>query len=257
MTNTRQRKKTKGSVPSRSLTENLSMTDQATRTVRNHILDLTLAPGTTLDERQMLERFEIGRTPMREALNRLIVEGLVVAREPRGVQVAPLNIESTAELFEAYVMSERMVAAALKFGDPNLIEDVERLHEEYVTSLGRPDLLRVTELNARFHARIAAATRNSFIRAYSDKLHNVARRLSYFIFKLEAARDGYVSKLFEKPRQDHERIVDAIRREDRETLTEVLTDHAIFFRTRLARIITEDCNSNLDFRGLSDRNGSP
>jgi DNA-binding GntR family transcriptional regulator len=232
------------------------MTDQATRTVRNHILDLTLAPGTTLDERQMLERFEIGRTPMREALNRLIVEGLVVSREPRGVQVAPLSIESTAELFEAYVMSERMVATALKFGDPSLVEDLERLHEDYVASLETPGLLRVTELNARFHARLATATRNSFISAYSQKLHNVARRLSYFIFKLEAARDGYVAKLFEKPRQDHERILDAIRNEDRETLIEVLTDHAILFRTRLARIIAEDCSSGLDFRGLSDRSSS-
>ena len=253
MTRLTKRRKVKGSGVSRAQTENLSLTDQATRAVRNKILDLTLSPGMTLDERYVLERFEFGRTPMREALNRLIAEGLVVSREPRGMQVAPLSIDSTVELFDAYVMSERMVASSLKFADPDLVEDLERLHGDYVKSLDRPGLLRVTELNARFHARLAAATQNSFMQAYSHKLHNVARRLSYFIYKRERAQDGYVSKLFEKPRQDHEFIVDAIRREDRAALIEILTSHAIFFRTRLARIITEDRNSNVDFGGLGSQ----
>ena len=234
----------------RASAENLSLTDKATRVVRDHILDLTLSPGMTLDERHLLDRFHFGRTPMREALNRLIVEGLVLAREPRGVQVAPLNIESTVELFDAYVMSERMVASVLKFGNPDLLGDLERLHEDYVKNLDETGLLRVTELNARFHNRLAVATQNTYIEAYSSKLHNVARRLSYFIYKREVKQYGLASNLFEKPRQDHERIVEAIRFADREDLVKILTEHAIFFRTRLARIISENNSSEIDFSGL-------
>ena len=232
---------------SRAPSENLSLTDQATRTVRDRILDLTLYPGMTLDERYLLERFQFGRTPMREALNRLIVEGLVLSREPRGVQVAPLNIESAVELFDAYVMSERMVASALKFGDPGLLDDLKRLHENYVKNLDETDLLRVTELNARFHNRLAAATQNTYIEAYSHRLHNVARRLSYFIYKREAEHYGLASGLFERPRRDHECIVEAIACKDRGGLVNILTDHAIFFRTRLARIINESNSSTIDF----------
>lgn len=227
--------------------ESRSLTDQATRTVRNHILDLTLSPGMTLDERYLLERFEFGRTPMREALNRLIVEGLVVSRGPRGVQVAPLNIEATVELFDAYVMSERMVASALKFNEPNLLDDLEQLQGKYERNLDESDLLRVTELNALFHNRLAAATQNAFIRDYSYKLHNLARRLSYFIYKREASQEDFASKLFDRPRRDHLSIIDAIRTADRKHLIDLLTDHAVFFRTRLARIINEDHSAEIDF----------
>ena len=129
---------------------NFSLTDQATGTVRDRILDLSLLPGMTLDERYLQERFEFGRTPMREALNRLIVEGLVVARGPRGVQVLPLDIGSAIELFDAYVMSERMVASAVRFADPNLVPDLAGLQDDYIQNLDETSLLRVTELNARF-----------------------------------------------------------------------------------------------------------
>ena len=229
---------------------NFSLTDQATGTVRDRILDLSLLPGMTLDERYLQERFEFGRTPMREALNRLIVEGLVVARGPRGVQVLPLDIGSAIELFDAYVMSERMVASAVRFADPNLVPDLAGLQDDYIQNLDETSLLRVTELNARFHNRIAAATQNTFIEAYSGKLHNLARRLSYFIYKREAVQGGFSSRLFDRPRRDHGVIVDAIRSADRERLVEIVTDHAKLFRSRLVRTINEDNGSDIDFSGL-------
>ena len=237
---------------SRSSGENLSLTDRATKVVRNNILDLTLAPGMTLDERYLLERFEFGRTPMREAINRLIAEGLVVSRGARGVQVAPLDIESAVELFEAYVMAERMVAAALKFKHPALVADLTDLHTVYVQNLDKTNLLKVTELNALFHAKLAEATENAFIMGYSHRLHNLARRLSYFIYEREAMNDsGFAESLFDKPRADHESIIDAIRLCDRKALVDRLTNHAIFFRVRLARIINRDNSKEIDFTGLA------
>lgn len=232
---------------------NSSLTDRATKTVRDHILDLTLAPGMTLDERYLLERFEFGRTPMREAMNRLIVEGLVVSRGARGVQVAPLNVDSAIELFDAYVLSERMVASVLDFDYPDLVKDLEHLHALYVQNLDRTNLLQVTELNALFHGKLAAATRNTHIQDYSHKLHNLARRLSYFIYKREAdANPDSTAALFGKPRSDHDKIIKAIKRSDRAKLVDLLTDHAIFFRTRLARIISEDHSVEIDFTQATD-----
>ena len=113
-------------------------------------------------------------------------------------------------------------------------------------------LLHLTEVNASFHSRLAAATRNTYIEAYSNKLHNVARRLSYFILQREAEHFGLSADLFEKPRRDHESIIAAIGREDREGLVESLTDHAMLFRTRLVRIINEGSSSTIDFGGLAN-----
>ena len=156
----RPKRAAKASANREGVKDNLSLTDRATATFRDRILDLTLPPGMTLDERQLLEKFEFGRTPMREAMNRLIVEGLVVARGQRGLQVAPLNIDAAVELFDAYVMIERMVAFALRFSDPDLVTDLQKLQASYVESLAPTDLMRVTEMNVRFHLRLARATQS-------------------------------------------------------------------------------------------------
>ena len=234
-------------IPTRPSSQNLSLTDRATRTVRDNILDLSLSPGMTLDERYLLEHFEFGRTPMREAMNRLIVEGLVVSRGARGVQVAPLNLESAIELFDAYVLAERMVASTLKFEHPTLVSDLEKVHADYVQNMDGTNLLRITELNVQFHGKLAEATENTHIETYSNKLHNLARRLSYFIYKREAESEEFAPVLFDKPRQDHERIIEAIRNRDRTMLVDLLTAHAVFFRTRLARIINQDRSASIDF----------
>lgn len=231
--------------------EGQSLTDQATQAVRDRILDLTLEPGMNLDERQVLERFSFGRTPMREALNRLIAEGLVVSRGPRGVQVAPLNIASAVELFDAYVVNERVVASMLRFADPGLVADLRDIHATYVKCLNPINLTRVTEVNVLFHNRLAAATQNAFIADHSGKLQMLARRLSYYIYRREAAENGLVGTLFDQPRADHEQIIALIESGDRTGLIEKLTDHAIFFRTRLARIISADRSKDTEFTELA------
>jgi len=64
--------------------DSASLADLATSELRNKILDLSLTPSEHLEERMLLERFPFGRTPIREALNRLMAEGLV---EPKTVGV--------------------------------------------------------------------------------------------------------------------------------------------------------------------------
>lgn len=231
--------------------QNQSLTDQATKLVRDHILNLTLEPGMTLDERQMLERFQLGRTPMREALNRLIAEGLVVSKDQRGMQVTPLNIATAVELLAAYVMNERVVASMLRFSDPGVVEDMQAIQVMYIDSLYPTDLARVTEVNAMFHNRLAQATQNRFIVDQSAKLYRLAQRLSYYIFLHEAANEASTPELFENPRTGHDLIIKHIEKRDRESLVEELTDHAVFFRKRMARILENDSSKSVDFTGLA------
>ena len=91
------------------------LTDMATNELRDRILDLTLAPSERLDEKMLLKRFAFGRTPIREALNRLIAEGLVESKNNRGAYVAAMSLEQTLELLEAYVLSERVLALDRQF----------------------------------------------------------------------------------------------------------------------------------------------
>jgi DNA-binding GntR family transcriptional regulator len=224
-----------------------SLADRATNVLRNRILDLTLAPGAPLDERYLLENFDYGRTPMREALNRLIAEGLVETRGNRGMQVSPLNLSSTIQLLDAYVLCERMIASILYFDDKDLVTDLETLQGDYDAIAATGDILRVTEQNARFHYRLARATRNTFVRQYSSRLHNLARRLSYYIYQRESVISGGTADLFQAISEDHKQIIAAISTGNRGELVEKTTEHANLFRERLSRLVNSSQISGVDF----------
>ena len=69
-----------------------SLTEVAVETIRDRILDLTLRPGLRIDEKLLMERFRLSRTPAREALNRLMAEGLVEMQANKGTFVRPLDV---------------------------------------------------------------------------------------------------------------------------------------------------------------------
>lgn len=66
--------------------------------MRSDLLDGALLPGSKLQIEQLCERYEIGQTPLREALNRLVADGLVERREQRGFMVSPISATDLAEI---------------------------------------------------------------------------------------------------------------------------------------------------------------
>ena len=110
--------------------ETTSLADLATTALRNKILDLSLTPSEHLEEKMLLERFPFGRTPIREALNRLMAEGLVETKNGRGAYVASMSIWHTLQLLEAYVISERVVASLIKFDDVDFPKKTKEFKEK-------------------------------------------------------------------------------------------------------------------------------
>jgi len=217
--------------------ETLSLTDRVTEILRNKILDLSLTPGTQLDEKMLQSQFDFGRTPMREALGRLVSEGLVEARASRGLRVTPFSLVNTLELVDAYILCERMVSYNLRMSDDGLVDDLLEIDQAYLKSSLNAELLEITQQNALFHARLALATRNKYIIEYSTKLHNLGRRLSFYIYKEEDALPDKLQGLFDRTRGDHSSIIRCIRDQDREGLVANMTDHAKLFQERLGALL--------------------
>ncbi len=226
-----------GMAPMADLRERSSLADRATEMVRDRILDLTLPPGMRLDEKSLIETFAVGRTPIREALNRLMSEGLIEARGTRGFVVAPMNLENAMQLLDAYALSERMVAARVRFDHPDLLATLRAVDAGYERFTAAGDILNVTAQNAEFHAVLAAATGNVHIEQFSQHLHSLARRLSYYVYRAEKSQSDGHARLFDRTTEDHRRIIEAIRDEDRDRLVEVMTRHAGLFRERLSRLM--------------------
>ena len=205
--------------------------------MRDRIIDLTLEPGYNIDEKSLLAKFDFGRTPLREALNRLIVEGLIESRGSRGMRVTPMSLSNTRELFDAYILAERMVASILIFSDESLVDDLNSIETIYEAKAGRFDFLEVTEANAAFHNRLAGATRNTLVARYSAQLQNLARRVSFYIFTSEANDAREDAHLFDRPIEEHRQIIAAIEDRDRDHLIGLMTGHAMYFRDRLRKLI--------------------
>ena len=82
------------------------LTEQAYRALRRSIVHCEFAPGQKLRVEELSKRFEISSSPLREALNRLVEQGLVSAHENRGFRVAPLSVEGIADLTRVRLLVE-------------------------------------------------------------------------------------------------------------------------------------------------------
>ena len=87
-----------------------TLTDRAYSELEEIIVTLQIPPGTVLSERTLMQRLKIGRTPTREALQRLAHDGLVVIIPRRGIMVSEINLQKQFRLLEVRREIERLMA---------------------------------------------------------------------------------------------------------------------------------------------------
>ena len=229
-----------GRTPAARDTEGVSLTEAAVATIRDRILDLSLAPGSRIDEKLLIDRFGVSRTPAREALNRLVAEGLVEIRSNRGAFVRSLEIDDVARFFDAYYGVERLTAHLCRLGQPGLVEDLGRIQEQHGAAVADLEFLEVTRLNADFHLRIAAATENPYVVDFGARMHNLARRLAFFVYARESDEVEYLQSQQVRIVDEHVGIIERIDAHDRPGLMQAVTSHAQRFQHRVARFIGRD-----------------
>lgn len=212
--------------------------------IRNRILDLSLPPGSRIDDRLLMERFNMGRTPAREAFNRLASEGLIVMQRNRGAFVRPMDIVHIRQFFDAYIASERIVGYYCRLDDPTLERDLMAIQREYLRAYAKKQFQRMTHLNGHLHGRIAVATHNEYVAENALRLYNHARRLSYFVSLIE---QDFIPCLHETQamiRADHEDIIETVRRKVSGKLVDILSRHAAMFHSRIMRVISKTSGEN-------------
>lgn len=215
----------------------MSQADEATDLLRNKILDLTLRPGSRIEETQIQALLGFGRTPIREGINRLISEGLLEVKDGRGVHVAPLDLTTLVMLFDAYSASERLAAFFCHFDDDALVADVRRMQGEQLRAFKEKDYLQVSYWSASFRTRIAQSSRNSYIHDFCRRMNNQVRRITYFVWTNEALH-GAVSP----PRTMenlHEALLGALVAKDRDRLVSELDAQVELLRQRTLRILSQ------------------
>lgn len=216
----------------------VSQTGAAVEKIRSRIIDLTIPPGSRIDEPLLLKEFQLGRTPAREAINQLAAEGFVnIVPNRGGTFVRKLDLAEIGEIVVAHQLVENNLAQLCRLDDETLADDLERIQTRYRVEVDNRRYLNITALNEQFHMRMNQSIGNSFFHGFAQSTHRHVRRLLVYLYTLESALPEQQDEQFELNLRQHDRIIEAVRDKDRETLTEVLPEHAGATQDRLVRLL--------------------
>lgn len=155
----------------------VSAGDMTYEHVKRAILDGRLAPGESLVEEPLAEQLGVSRTPLREALQRLVVDELII-RLPNGrLQVAPLSVQQVKELFDVRSLLEGLVAkqAALRI-TPEAREQLRRVTEA-IEAAAREGLTEAVSLHGEeFHTMLYEFSGNRYATRLLTHLKDQVRR---------------------------------------------------------------------------------
>ncbi len=141
-----------------------SISKKIEKALRIDIASGQIDAGERLDETKLAERFSVSRTPVREALNRLVAQGILVSNGRRGVRVTEYTREELAHMFEAMHEIEALCAGmAAKRLTLLARSSIEAAQAECVRTAEANDLPGFLRANETFHLAIYQATENPFI----------------------------------------------------------------------------------------------
>ncbi|CDX33831.1 Probabable transcriptional regulator protein [Mesorhizobium sp. SOD10] len=216
-------------------------------TLRGEILSMTLQPGQLLDEMTLAERFDMSRSPVREALIRLAGEELVVALSNRSTIVAPIEVGTFPKYVEALDIAQRMntrLAAALRTEAD--LKIIARRQKDFEAAVKTGVHLKMSEANKQFHMAIANAGRNPYLASFYERLLNQGQRMLHLHFEyLERTHDGYLLT------DEHNYMLEAIRAQDVERADELAHAHTRQFQANFINFLKENYSTDVTLVPLS------
>lgn len=199
-------------------TKATSLTEKVYGLLRTEILTCALEPGRELSEAELAARFEVSKTPVREALATLRSEGFVRTFPRRGYQVMPITFGDMSELFDLRTILEAGAAelACSRITDAE-IEHLNKLADVVYDRAEQPSLRRFIQANRDFHAAIGKASGN-------ERLHQLLVRqideLERFFYLGARLRD-----VSSETQSDHHAIVEVLKKRDPVAAREIMIRH--------------------------------
>jgi len=186
-----------------------TLTERAYHSIKRAILLGTIGEGTFLSEREIRRTLGIGRTPFREACNRLHNEQFLEVVPHRGYFVRELSFRAVHDLFEVRLVLEGAIAelAAIR-AKPEQLKDLEAAEKLILACTdSSDDYENVVKRNSDFHLCLARMTQNRELVELARRILEHTERLSY----LEYRGAGYKKQI---TRRLHGPILEAIRKRD-------------------------------------------
>ena len=164
--------------------EELSLSDQDYSQIEEMIVTMQLPPETPVSEAQLSNFLGIGRTPVREAIQRLSHEHLVTIVPKRGIFISDLNTQKQLRVLETRRELERLICkkAAKRATLPER-KEFERLAKEFRKAAKNKDDALFLHIDKEFNDLTILASRNEFAAAAMSSLHGMSRRYWFGVLK--------------------------------------------------------------------------
>ena len=158
----------------------VSLADEAYMRLEEMIVTLELQPGSVFSEAVLSGKIRIGRTPLREALQRLHAQRLVTTLPRRGVVVSDINIVDYLAVLETRRVLDRLVATkAARRATPEQRRTLEKTAKSMAAAAERGDLAGFMRMDNGFDRLVESASRSAFALQASVPLHAHCRRFWY------------------------------------------------------------------------------
>ena len=201
-----------------NMNEYLPLRDVVFNTLRQAILKGELKPGERLMEIALAERLGVSRTPIREAMRKLELEGLVVMIPRRGAQVANITEKDLNDVLEVRIALENV---AIEKACKNMTdEDMSRLWvaaKSFEHTIGEGNLVKLAEADVAFHEIIYQASDNKRL---IQTLNNLREQIDRY--RVEYLKDGETRDVLVR---EHEELTRAIRERDVERAQKISFQH--------------------------------
>lgn len=171
----------------------LSQADRAYVALRELLVTLQIAPGEPLDEAELMERLDVGRTPLREARNRLVIDRLLVTHPRRGTFATEVNLADLSLLTDLRVEIEGLAArrAATRATDA----DRQRLSELAAQPADPTDSQAAMRHDTTIHEAVWSAAHNHFLARVAARHHGLSTRIWYLFVDRMAHVSDHVDEL--------------------------------------------------------------
>ena len=168
-----------------NMNEYLPLRDVVFNTLRQAILKGELAPGERLMEIQLAEKLGVSRTPIREAIRKLELEGLVLMIPRKGAEVAKISEKSLKDVLEVRRSLEELAIelACQRISDTDM-EDMDAAQAAFRDAIAKGDAMEIAETDEAYHDVIYNCTRNTRL---VQILNNLREQM--YRFRLEYIKD--------------------------------------------------------------------
>ncbi|MGP2439746.1 GntR family transcriptional regulator [Streptomyces sp. JW3] len=186
--------------------------------VKQGVLDRRYEGGTLLTEGELAEAVGVSRTPVREALLRLEVEGLIRLYPKKGALVLPVSAQEIADVVETRLLVEEHAARKAVPASPSLLDRLAELLDEHRERAAAGDYAAAAVADRCFHAEIVRSGGNEILSRLYDQLRD--RQLRMGVAVMHSHPDRIAKTIVE-----HQEILDALRAGDTEAAVGVVGRH--------------------------------